>query len=57
MMKSFLLIKNQPQARLTIIDPKFKIIIADEIIRREYFTPEYIKQFLKTTLLVLMHIH
>ena len=51
MMKSFLWIKHQPHARLTIIDPKFKIIIADEIIRREYFTPEYIKQFLKTSLL------
>ena len=56
-MKSFLWIKHQPHARLTIIDPKFKIIIADVIIPREYFTPEYIKQFLKTTLLVLMHIH
>ena len=51
MMKSFLWIKNQPHTRLTIIDPKFKIIIADVIIPREYFTSEYIKQFLKTSLL------
>ena len=50
-MKSFLWIKHQPHARLTIIDPKFKIIIADVIIPREYFTSEYIKQFLKTSLL------
>lgn len=40
----------QPYVRLTVIDTKFRIIIADVIIPREYFSAEYIKQFLKASL-------
>ena len=41
---------NINHVRLTVIDTKFRIIIADIIISREYFSAEYIKQFLKTSL-------
>ena len=37
-------------ARLTILDTKFRIIIADVIIPREYFCADYIKQFLTVSL-------
>ena len=48
--EEFIWIKHQPYVRLTIIDTKFRIIIADVIIPREYFNAEYIKQFLKASL-------
>ena len=50
--EEFIWIKHQPYLRLTVIDTKFRIIIADAIIPREYFNAEYIKQFLKTSLYV-----
>ena len=50
-MKSFLWIKNQPHARLTIIDPKFKIIIADVIIPREYFHIRIYKTIFKNLII------
>ena len=48
--EEFIWIKHQPYVRLTVIDTKFRIIIADVIIPREYFSAEYIKQFLKASL-------
>ena len=48
--EEFIWIKHQPYARLTIIDTKFRIIIADIVIPRQYFTAEYIKQFLEVSL-------
>ena len=48
--EEFIWIKHQPYARLTILDTKFRIIIADVIIPREYFCADYIKQFLTVSL-------
>ena len=48
--EEFIWIKHQPHARLTIIDSKFRIIIADVVIPRQYFCAEYIKQFLEVSL-------
>ena len=48
--EEFIWIKHQPYVWLTIIDIKFRIIIADVIIQGEYFDAEYIKQFLKASL-------
>ena len=48
--EEFIWIKHQPYVRLTILDTKFRIIIADVIIPREYFCADYIKQFLTVSL-------
>ena len=48
--EEFIWIKHQPHVRLTIIDNKSRIIIADVVIPREYFTAKYIKQFFKVSL-------
>ena len=48
--EEFIWIKHQPYVRLTVIDTKFRIIIADVIIPREYFPVQNnIKQFLKAS--------
>ena len=48
--EEFLWIKHQPYVRLTALDGKNKLIIADSVIPREFFSKEFIKEFLETSL-------
>lgn len=48
--EEFLWIKHQPYVRLTVLDGKNKLIIADTVIPREFFSKEFIKDFLETSL-------
>ena len=48
--EEFLWIKHQPYVRLTTLDGKNKLIIADSVIPREFFSKEFIKDFLETSL-------
>ena len=48
--EEFLWIKHQPHVRLTALDGKNKLIIADSVIPREFFSKEFIKEFLETSL-------
>ena len=48
--EEFLWIKHQPYVRLTALDGKNKLIIADTVIPREFFSKEFIKEFLETSL-------
>ena len=48
--EEFLWIKHQPYVRLTLLDAKNKLIIEDSVIPREFFTKEFIKEFLENSL-------
>ena len=48
--EEFLWIDHQPYVRLTLLDGENKLIIADSVIPREFFSKEFIKDFLKTSL-------
>ena len=48
--EEFLWINHQPYVRLTALDGKNKLIIADTVIPREFFSKEFIKEFLETSL-------
>ena len=48
--EEFLWIKHQPYVRLTVLDGENKLIIADTVIPREFFSKEFIKDFLETSL-------
>lgn len=43
-------IKHQPYVRLTLLDAKNKLIIQDSVIPREFFTKNFIKEFLESSL-------
>lgn len=49
--EEFLWIKHQPYVRLTLLDAENKLIIEDSVVPREFFTKNFIKEFLETSLL------
>ena len=48
--EEFLWIKHQPYVRLTLLDAENRLIIEDSVIPREFFTKNFIKEFLETSL-------
>ena len=48
--EEFLWIDHQPYVRLTLLDGENKLIVADSVISREFFSKNFIKDFLKTSL-------
>ena len=48
--EEFLWIKHQPYVRLTLLDAENRLIIEDLVIPREFFTKNFIKEFLETSL-------
>lgn len=46
----FLWIDYRPHVRLTLLDGENKLIVADSVIPREFFSKDFIKDFLKISL-------